>query len=103
MIPPSINFDIENQDMYRSQKKKLKVSNPTGLDVDCLQGINSRQVSREFQAWLSDGVRRASLNSFGYGGTNANVIHDAYQDEIRASNTRCQQNHQSTKMLIPNS
>ncbi|KAL8670019.1 MAG: hypothetical protein Q9168_005420 [Polycauliona sp. 1 TL-2023] len=57
LIPPSINFEAENVNLHLQEK--------------CMR------VARELEPWPSDAVRRASLNSFGYGGTNAHVILDA--------------------------
>nr|ALQ32817.1 putative polyketide synthase [Fusarium commune] len=55
-IPPSINFEKPNA--------KLN-----------LKGWNF-EVPQKLEPWIpnSDGIRRASINNFGYGGTNAHVI-----------------------------
>ncbi|KAL8735751.1 MAG: hypothetical protein Q9166_000614 [cf. Caloplaca sp. 2 TL-2023] len=58
MLPPSINFEIENVDLHLEQRRM--------------------KVVKELQLWPAGAVRRASLNSFGYGGTNAHVILEAY-------------------------
>ncbi|PWY79152.1 polyketide synthase [Aspergillus heteromorphus CBS 117.55] len=56
MIPPSINFEKPNPKLAL-EEWRLKVVT-------------------ELEAWEvpTDGVRRASINNFGYGGTNAHVI-----------------------------
>ncbi|KAI0454862.1 reducing type I polyketide synthase [Xylaria acuta] len=53
-IPPSINFEKPNPD----------------IDFQALR----LQVPQELVEWPSAGVRRASVNNFGYGGTNVHVI-----------------------------
>ncbi|KAL9602197.1 MAG: hypothetical protein Q9179_002623 [Wetmoreana sp. 5 TL-2023] len=58
MIPPSINFETENMELHLQER--------------CMR------VARELEPWPTGFLRRASLNSFGYGGTNAHVILDAY-------------------------
>ncbi|KAL8880106.1 MAG: hypothetical protein Q9198_002417 [Flavoplaca austrocitrina] len=60
LIPPSINFEVENADLHLQEK--------------CLR------VAKELEPWPNGSLRRASLNSFGYGGTNAHVILDAYEN-----------------------
>ncbi|KAI4269144.1 MAG: hypothetical protein L6R38_007574 [Xanthoria sp. 2 TBL-2021] len=60
-IPPSINFETENANLHLQEK--------------CMR------VARELEPWPSNSVRRASLNSFGYGGTNAHVILDADENK----------------------
>ncbi|KAL8882951.1 MAG: hypothetical protein Q9198_000127 [Flavoplaca austrocitrina] len=61
MIPPSVNFETENPAL--------------GLEEKCMK------IARELEPWPDEGLRRASLNSFGYGGTNAHVILDAYTND----------------------
>ncbi|KAG8527705.1 Type I Iterative PKS [Bacidia gigantensis] len=56
MIPPSINFKKGNP--------KIKFDEW------------NLQVARQLTPWPTDGVRRVSTNSFGYGGTNAHAIVD---------------------------
>ncbi|KAK3323347.1 hypothetical protein B0T19DRAFT_372277 [Cercophora scortea] len=66
-IPPSINFKKPNEKL-RLQEWRLKV--PT-----------------ELEPWSGkEGIRRASINNFGYGGSNAHVIMEDYQSFISFSN-----------------
>lgn len=59
LIPPSIHFNTPNPEI---QWDKWNVLVPTGLT-----------------SWPTDGVRRISVNSFGYGGANAHaVLEDAH-------------------------
>jgi len=59
LIPPNINFNNPNPNI---QWDKWNVSIPT-----------------ELTPWPTDGVRRISVNSFGYGGSNGHVVlDDAY-------------------------
>ncbi|KAK3938873.1 hypothetical protein QBC46DRAFT_291686 [Diplogelasinospora grovesii] len=53
-IAPSINFEKHNPD----------------IDFDGLR----LKIPRKLEAWPAEGPRRASVNNFGYGGTNAHVI-----------------------------
>ncbi|KAL1841095.1 hypothetical protein VTJ49DRAFT_7426 [Mycothermus thermophilus] len=64
LIPPSINFEKPNEKL-KLEEWNLKV--PTTLEAwpDC------------------HGIRRASINNFGYGGSNAHVIMEAF-DSYRA-------------------
>lgn len=65
-IPPNMHFKIPNPEI-KFDDWKLRV--PQGM-------IN----------WPSNnGLRRASINSFGYGGTNAHVVLDAYQPPEKLS------------------
>ncbi|KAI3400337.1 hypothetical protein diail_3354 [Diaporthe ilicicola] len=58
-IPPNLWFERANP---RIHMKKWGIEVPTSL-----------------RPWVTDGVRRASVNSFGYGGTNAHcIVDDAY-------------------------
>jgi acyl transferase domain-containing protein len=44
---------------------------------------NIRQVARELEPWPEvDGIRRASVNNFGYGGTNAHFIMEDYKSFV---------------------
>ncbi|KAL4925328.1 type I polyketide synthase [Aspergillus undulatus] len=65
-IPPSINFEKPNP----------------RLPLDDWR----LRVVTKLQDWPSgpDGVRRASINNFGYGGTNAHLIVDSAPDELSA-------------------
>jgi acyl transferase domain-containing protein len=56
LIPPSINFEKPHPEI---SLEKLKIKIPTSLEP-----------------WPSGSYRRASVNSFGYGGTNGHVILD---------------------------
>jgi acyl transferase domain-containing protein/SAM-dependent methyltransferase len=59
IIPPNINFDYPNP--------KLKL------------GERNLKIATESTLWPNPGLRRASINSFGYGGTNAHcVVDDAF-------------------------
>ncbi|KAK3389414.1 hypothetical protein B0H63DRAFT_518643 [Podospora didyma] len=65
-IPPSINFKKPNEKLHLKEWN-LKV--PT-----------------ELEAWPEkEGVRRASINNFGYGGSNAHVIMEDYQSFLSTS------------------
>lgn len=58
-IPPNINFENANPRLGLAERNLKVVTEPT--------------------PWPSNGLRRASVNSFGYGGTNAHcIIDDAY-------------------------
>lgn len=62
-IPPSVNFEKPNAKLSLDEWK-LKV--PT-----------------ELEEWVGkDGIRRASINNFGYGGSNAHVIMEDYSSYI---------------------
>ncbi|EAA29886.2 hypothetical protein GE21DRAFT_5309 [Neurospora crassa] len=62
-IPPSINFETPNAKLSLDEWK-LKV--PT-----------------ELEEWVGkDGIRRASINNFGYGGSNAHVIMEDYSSYL---------------------
>ncbi|KAH8692262.1 polyketide synthase [Talaromyces proteolyticus] len=59
VIPPNINFENPNPTLGLADRNLKVVTEPT--------------------PWPTSGLRRASVNSFGYGGTNAHcVIDDAY-------------------------
>ncbi|KAB2573735.1 Lovastatin diketide synthase mokB [Lasiodiplodia theobromae] len=60
-IPPSINFEKGNE----------KIS----FDAWNLK------VPRGLEPWPTSGIRRASINSFGYGGSNAHAIIEAWQPD----------------------
>ncbi|KAK3352846.1 hypothetical protein B0T25DRAFT_580684 [Lasiosphaeria hispida] len=65
-IPPSINFEKPNAKLQLDEWR-LKV--PT-----------------ELESWpQKEGIRRASINNFGYGGSNAHVIMEDYQSFVSSS------------------
>ncbi|KAJ9299409.1 hypothetical protein DTO271G3_3031 [Paecilomyces variotii] len=65
-IPPNMNFKNPNPEI-NFDEWKLSVPQST---ID----------------WpATEGLRRASINSFGYGGTNAHIVLEAYQPSARAS------------------
>ncbi|GAD98579.1 polyketide synthase [Paecilomyces variotii No. 5] len=65
-IPPNMHFKNPNPEIKFDE---WKLSVPQAM-ID----------------WPStDGLRRASINSFGYGGTNAHIVLEAYQPSVRAS------------------
>ncbi|KAF4948821.1 hypothetical protein FGADI_9378 [Fusarium gaditjirri] len=69
-IPPNINFEKQNE----------------RLDLEAW----NIKVPTELTQWPADVPRRASVNSFGYGGTNAHVVLDGYdatQHEMRTIDT----------------
>lgn len=67
-IPPSINFENPNKGL-ELDSWRLKV--PIGLEP-----------------WLAkEGIRRASVNNFGYGGTNAHVIMEDYDSFISSQSS----------------
>ncbi|KAK5991368.1 Highly reducing polyketide synthase ZEA2 [Cladobotryum mycophilum] len=67
-IPPNIHFHNPNPNI-RFEEWKLKV--PT-----------------ELMAWPTEGLRRISINSFGYGGTNAHIILDDAQSYLALNGLR---------------
>lgn len=64
MIPPSIHFNTPNP---KIQWDKWNVRVPT-----------------ELSAWPTEGVRRISVNSFGYGGANAHAVLEDAQHYLQA-------------------
>ncbi|KAL2258524.1 hypothetical protein VTK26DRAFT_8144 [Humicola hyalothermophila] len=88
-IPPSINF-VKANEKLRLDEWKLKV--PTQLEP-----------------WAeAEGIRRASINNFGYGGSNAHVIVEDYQSFLASSpgserfQHRHQRNHTAATIKTPN-
>lgn len=89
-IPRNVYFDpsIGNPDIkFEEWKVKVSLSSPTQArgDVVCLCNPRARlksnarssfKVPTELTPWPVDGLRRASVNCFGFGGTNAHVIID---------------------------
>ncbi|KAK0621803.1 hypothetical protein B0T17DRAFT_493633 [Bombardia bombarda] len=68
-IPPSINFEKPNEKL-RLEEWRLKV--PT-----------------ELEPWTEkEGIRRASINNFGYGGSNAHVIMEDYKSYLSSTASR---------------
>ncbi|KAL8897966.1 MAG: hypothetical protein Q9207_006939 [Kuettlingeria erythrocarpa] len=61
MVPPSVNFETVNPALRLEEK--------------------SMRIATELERWPEGTLRRASLNSFGYGGTNAHVILDAFDGD----------------------
>lgn len=80
-IPPNIWFEKANPKLDL-EKWGLAVS-LTRINL-CLEAVTSNisfsfKVPTELLPWPTDGLRRASINSFGYGGTNAHcILDDAY-------------------------
>lgn len=69
-IPPSINFEKPNKKLHL-EDWGLKVSQSVAVKYFiCLPGgklMPSHQVQSELESWTAkDGVRRASINNFGY-------------------------------------
>ncbi|KAI2642646.1 hypothetical protein GGS21DRAFT_184157 [Xylaria nigripes] len=66
-IPPNVNFEIPNSKL---DFKAMNLKVPT-----------------ECQSWPdAGGIRRASVNSFGYGGSNAHAIIEDYESYLVATN-----------------
>ena len=78
-IPPSINFEKPNAKLHL-EEWNLKVSS---FNIAVMRyKANTSQVPTQLEEWVnSTGIRRASVNNFGYGGANAHVIvesHDSF-------------------------
>ncbi|RDA94859.1 hypothetical protein CP533_4211 [Ophiocordyceps camponoti-saundersi (nom. inval.)] len=68
LIPPSLWFEKANPSIP-FQELNLKASRKRFI-------LDQQHVATELQPWPVRGLRRASVNSFGYGGTNAHCVLD---------------------------
>lgn len=76
LIPPNANFESLNPDID-AEFLHLKVRRPVS-DVWLLQSqrLIAIQIPTELTPWPTEGLRRISVASFGYGGSNAHAILD---------------------------
>lgn len=72
-IPPSINFEKPNPNIPFEQYRL--------------------QIPTKLESWAAqNGIRRASINNFGYGGANAHIIVEDYATFVHTTNTPLIQN-----------
>ena len=81
VIVPSLNYEVPNP--------RLR------LDEWCLK------VPTKLIAWPTKGVRRASINSFGYGGSNAHCIVDDAYNYLKERNIEGHTNSVAVSALTP--
>jgi acyl transferase domain-containing protein/NADPH:quinone reductase-like Zn-dependent oxidoreductase/SAM-dependent methyltransferase len=101
LIPPNLNFEQPNE-RIPLQQWNLKVSDSLTI-ADVCHNL-PEQVPLETTKWPTAGPRRASVNSFGYGGTNAHVILDDAHSFLQSHGSN-QANHISRvalSNLVPN-
>ncbi|KAI8623341.1 reducing type I polyketide synthase [Xylariaceae sp. FL1651] len=79
-IPPSINFEKPNPD----------------IDFKALR----LQVPQQLIKWPSSGIRRASVNNFGYGGTNTHVILEEAENYCSKANGGDGTHHDFARKLL---
>ena len=51
-----------------------------------LQALTSEQIAKNAIAWPAEGLRRASVSSFGFGGTNAHIVLDDAFNYLKSRN-----------------
>ncbi|KAK2598024.1 hypothetical protein QQS21_005861 [Conoideocrella luteorostrata] len=73
-MPPNLWFDKPNPQIL-FQEWNLKVWSLALCNVYC-EKLSVTQVPTEILSWPTEGQRRVSVNSFGYGGTNSHCILD---------------------------
>ena len=93
-IPPNINFIEGNPDIdFEDWKVKVRA-----FAYDCTWAFtNGQKVPRTVVDWPLPGLRRVSVNCFGFGGTNAHVILDDASGYL--SSRSIVANHSSSEAL----
>lgn len=75
MIPPNINFKTGNPAIDFEEWRVKVAMRLQAIHPQALLTTNT-QVPQSLLEWPMDGLRRVSVNCFGFGGTNAHVILD---------------------------
>lgn len=79
---------------------------PANIWLDCINPLihaSSWNLAfpREALTWPTDGLRRASVNSFGFGGTNAHAVLDDAYHYLRQHNLKGRHSTEVTPSLLP--
>ncbi|KAM3425607.1 hypothetical protein BST61_g7554 [Cercospora zeina] len=82
LIPPNANFE--------DGKGNVSVNDPRMV------------IATDMVPWPKDGIRRASVNNFGYGGSNAHLVMEAF-DKTSSHNTSlsCLENRRTESQHVP--